>query len=100
ANGQRVRYRAIAGETFLRDENGQATAAIFSTSYIREGVSDPRTRPVAFIFNGGPGSASLWLHMGVFGPVHLVLPSEAEDDGAAPYDIRSNPHTLLDQADL
>ena len=100
ANGQRVRYRAIAGETFLRDDNGAATAAIFSTSYIREGVSDPRTRPVAFIFNGGPGSASLWLHMGVFGPVHLVLPSEAEDDGAAPYDIRANPHTLLDQADL
>jgi len=100
ANGQRVRYRAVAGETFLRDEDGTATAAIFSTSYIREGVSDPRTRPVAFIFNGGPGSASLWLHMGVFGPVHLVLPSEAEDDGAAPYDLRANPHTLLDQADL
>ena len=100
ANGQRVRYRAIAGETFLRDDDGKAIASIFSTSYIREGVSDPRTRPVAFIFNGGPGSASLWLHMGVFGPVHLVLPSEAEDDGAAPYDLRANPHTLLDSADL
>lgn len=100
ANGQRIRYRAIAGETFLRDDSGKAIASIFSTSYIREGVSDPRTRPVAFIFNGGPGSASLWLHMGMFGPVHLVLPSEAEDDGAAPYDLRANPHTLLDAADL
>lgn len=100
ANGERIRYRATAGETFIRDDDGKAIGAIFSTAYIREGVSDHRERPVAFIFNGGPGSASLWLHMGVFGPVHLVLPSEGDDDGAAPYDIRSNPHTLLDAADL
>jgi carboxypeptidase C (cathepsin A) len=100
ANGERIRYRAIAGEMFLRDAENTPTAAIFHTTYLREGVTDPRTRPVAFIFNGGPGSASLWLHMGVFGPQRVVLPSEAADDGAAPYDVRDNPETLLDRADL
>ncbi len=100
AGGERIRYRVIAGETFLRNEDGDATAAIFSTTYLREGVEDPTTRPVAFIFNGGPGSASLWLHMGVFGPKRVVLPSNAEDDGAAPFDIRENPESLIDEADM
>lgn len=100
ADGERVRYRVVAGETFLRDEDGAPTAAIFSTSYLREGVEDPTSRPVAFIFNGGPGSASLWLHMGVFGPKRVVLPSNAEDDGAAPFDIRENPESLIDEADM
>lgn len=86
ANGTRVRYSVTAGETFLRDEDGNPTASIFSTTYIADGTADPRTRPVAFIFNGGPGSASLWLHMGMFGPQRLVLPN-AMDDGAAPYEI-------------
>lgn len=100
ADGERIRYRTVAGETFLRDDDGEPTASIFSTAYLREGVEDPRERPVAFVFNGGPGSASLWLHMGVFGPQRVVLPSNAEDDGAAPFDIRENPETLLDEADL
>lgn len=101
ANGERIRYRVVAGETFLRDDEGHPTASIFSTAYLKDGVSDPRTRPVAFVFNGGPGSASLWLHMGVFGPKRVVLPSEPPgDDGAAPFDVRDNPETLLDKADL
>lgn len=98
-NGQRVRYTATAGETYLRDEDGNPTASIFSTTYIADGHADPRTRPVAFIFNGGPGSASLWLHMGVFGPQHLVLPN-AQDDGAAPFDVVENTRSILDVADL
>ncbi|KAA5801046.1 peptidase S10 [Alkalicaulis satelles] len=99
-NGERIRYRAIAGEMFLRDADETPTAAIFHTTYLREGVSDPRNRPVAFIFNGGPGSASLWLHMGMYGPQRVVLPSDPADDGAAPYTVRENPETLLDAADL
>jgi carboxypeptidase C (cathepsin A) len=98
-NGQRVRYTATAGETFLRDEDGNPTASIFSTAYIADGTTDPRTRPVAFVFNGGPGSASLWLHMGVFGPQRLVLP-DVQDDGAAPYDMVENTYSILDVADL
>jgi len=100
-NGERVRYRVIAGETFLRDDDGEPTASIFSTTYLRDGDFDPRERPVAFIFNGGPGSASLWLHMGVFGPKRIVLPSEPPgDDGAAPFDIRNNPESLIGVADM
>jgi carboxypeptidase C (cathepsin A) len=97
--GERIRYAVTAGETFLRDSDGNPTASIFSTSYIADGTSDPRTRPVAFVFNGGPGSASLWLHMGVFGPQRLVLP-DAGDDGAAPFDLVENAYSILDVADL
>jgi carboxypeptidase C (cathepsin A) len=98
-NDQRIRYTVVAGETHLRDSDGNATASIFSTSYIADGLDDPRIRPVAFVFNGGPGSASLWLHMGVFGPQRLALPN-AVDDGAAPYDIVENVYSILDVADL
>ncbi|WP_417468724.1 S10 family peptidase [Maricaulis sp.] len=98
-NGQRVRYTATAGETYLLDEDDNPTASIFSTAYIADGTTDPRTRPVAFVFNGGPGSASLWLHMGVFGPQRLVLP-DVQDDGAAPYDVVENTYSILDVADL
>lgn len=100
AGGRTIRYKATAGETFLLDDKGEPTASIFATSYVAEGFSDPKTRPVAFIFNGGPGSASLWLHMGVFGPKRVKLPEGPEDDGAAPFDILANPHSILDVADL
>lgn len=101
AGGERIRYRVVAGETYLRDDDGNPTGSIFSTAYLAEGVEDPRQRPVAFVFNGGPGSASLWLHMGVIGPKRVVLPSEPPgDDGAAPFDVRDNPETLLTEADL
>lgn len=98
-NGERIRYTATAGETWLRDADGNPTASIFATTYIADGMDDPRTRPVAFVFNGGPGSASLWLHMGVFGPQRLVLP-DAGDDGAAPFDTVENTVSILDVADL
>lgn len=97
-NGVRVDYRAIAGETFLTGDDGKPKAAIFSTSYIREG-NDPN-RPVTFLFNGGPGSGSVWLHMGAFGPVRVAIPSDARDDGAPPYPIVANPDSLLDVTDL
>ena len=103
-DGVQLSYQAIAGETFIMDEDGEETAALFSTTYIKDGVDDPRTRPVAFIFNGGPGSASLWLHLGVFGPKRVKLPGAEDpkpmDDGAAPYDLRDNPYTILADADL
>ena len=104
AGGKSVAYRVIAGETILRNEKDEPAASIFSTSYIADGFSDPRERPVAFIFNGGPGSASLWLHMGVFGPKRVRLPSGPDagpdDDGAAPYDLIVNPESIIDVADM
>ena len=96
--GQRINYSATAGETFLRAENGTPRAAIFSVSY----VAEPRNpnRPVTFLFNGGPGSGSVWLHMGAFGPRRVAIPSNGTDDGAPPYPILHNPDSLLDVTDL
>jgi carboxypeptidase C (cathepsin A) len=95
--GQTVNYTAIAGETFLKDKDGTPTAAIFSTSYIKDNGGPDR--PVTFLFNGGPGSGSLWLHMGAFGPKRVNIPN-AKDDGAPPYPITANPDSLLDVTDL
>ena len=98
--GQTIKYKTIAGETYLRDEKDDPTASIFSVAYLRDGVSDPTTRPVTFVFNGGPGSASLWLHMGAFGPKQVITPSDASGVGAPPYTIRDNQNSLLDVSDL
>lgn len=98
-NGQAIGYRAVAGETYLKDKDGKPLAAIFSTSYIKDGAVDPN-RPVTFLFNGGPGSGSVWLHMGAFGPKRVVIPSDARDDGAPPYPLVDNPESLLDVTDL
>ena len=97
---ERVNYRVTAGETFLKNDKGEDTAAIFSVAYTKKDVADPRTRPVMFVFNGGPGSASLWLHMGVFGPKRVIVPSDGKPAGAAPYKIEDNPLSVLDATDL
>ena len=97
--GRRVAYRAVAGETYLRDKDGKPLAAITSYSYLQEGAVDPK-RPVTFLWNGGPGSGSLWLHMGAFGPKRVVIPSDAKDDGGPPYPIIDNAESLLDVTDL
>lgn len=99
-DGANVRYDVVAGETYLRDDDGEPEASIFSIAYTRQGDVDPRERPVMFVFNGGPGSASLWLHMGLFGPKRIALPSDAEDDGAPPYAMIDNAVSVLDIADL
>lgn len=99
-NGRTIAYRAIAGETYLKDQDGNPTAAIFTTSYIADGLRDPTTRPVTFLFNGGPGSGSVWLHMGAFGPKRVAIPSDGTDDGAPPYPIVHNPDALLDVTDI
>ena len=96
--GVPVAYVATAGETYLKDKDGTPTAAIFSTAYVKEGPIDPR-RPVTFLFNGGPGSGSVWLHMGAFGPKRVLLP-DAKDDAAPPYPIVDNPSSLLDATDI
>jgi carboxypeptidase C (cathepsin A) len=96
--GQRINYTATAGETYLKAEDGTPRAAIFSTSYVKDG-KDPN-RPVTFLYNGGPGSGSVWLHMGAFGPKRVAIPSDGTDDGAPPYPIVDNVDSLLDVTDL
>jgi len=98
--GASIDYQTIAGDTFVYKKDGKAAATFFTYQYIKKDVEDPRTRPVTFIFNGGPGSASMWLHMGVFGPKRVLIPSDPADDGAPPYDVIDNPETILDVTDL
>jgi carboxypeptidase C (cathepsin A) len=77
---------------------GEPQAAVMATSYVRRG-GDARQRPVCFAFNGGPGSASIWLHLGALGPKRVVMP----DDGsmpAAPYAVADNPHSWFEHFDL
>jgi len=99
-NGIKISYTAIAGETLLKNKKGEVTARIFSTAYIKDNVKDATKRPIAFFYNGGPGSASVWLHMGVLGPKRVDIPSDAKDDGAAPYPIKHNAKSLLDVSDM
>jgi len=96
--GQRIAYTATAGETYLKDDKGNPKARIFSVAYVKDNPEP--NRPVTFLFNGGPGSGSVWLHMGAFGPKRVVLPDGAKDDGAAPYRIIDNPDSLLDATDI
>src|SRR5262245_29750458 len=63
-NGVQVAYTATVSETILENDKHEPEAALFSIAYVKDGVEDPAERPVTFLWNGGPGSASLWLHMG------------------------------------
>jgi carboxypeptidase C (cathepsin A) len=96
--GQKINYTATAGEIYLKAEDGTPRAAINYYSYVKE-PRDP-SRPVTFLFNGGPGSGSVWLHMGAFGPKRVAIPSDARDDGAPPYPLVDNPDSLLDTTDI
>lgn len=98
--GQPLRYTATTGMLPVRDDNsGAAMGYIFYVAYTKDGETDPAKRPITFVFNGGPGSSTVWLHMGAFGPRRVkLLP-----DGAAPappYSLEDNPYTLLNQTDL
>lgn len=98
-NGKSIPYKASASTILLRDDKNQPTALIYSTAYTRSDMKDFSERPIAFIYNGGPGSASIWLHMGAFGPKRVVT-KDAAATPPAPYKIVDNKSTLLDKADL
>ncbi len=99
--GKTIDYTATGKETFLTNKDGDSIAAFWSVAYTKTAMGDVGKRPVTFVFNGGPGSASMWLHLGFFGPKIVKVDSEAkQDDGAAPYTIVNNQHGLLDVTDL
>ena len=96
---QTINYKANASTTLLKDDKGEPTALMYSTAYTRSDVKDFSQRPIAFIYNGGPGSASVWLHMGAFGPGGVVT-QNATATPPAPYKVVDNTESLLDKADL
>lgn len=97
--GQTIPYKATASTTLLKNDKGEPTALMYSTAYTRSDIKDVSQRPIAFIYNGGPGSASVWLHMGAFGP-RRVVNDNASATPPAPYKVVDNDNSLLDKADL
>lgn len=97
-HGKTLKYTATAGRMPLRDNAGNITALVFYVAYTVD-TGTPATRPLTFAFNGGPGSASLWLHMGALGPRRVVM----QPDGwmpASPYRMVDNDYTIIDKTDL
>jgi len=123
-NGQAIAYKAVAGTLTVGATNAQdaqlgldgkllpdsgekapekiedaaPTARMFYTAYFKKGAT-AETRPVTFVYNGGPGSSTMWLHMGSFGPKRVVT-TDTVHEAAAPYKIVSNEYSLLDASDL
>ncbi len=101
--GHTVRYTATAGTLIIRDDKGQPQASVFYVAYTVDGGgidgAKAEKRPVTFLYNGGPGSSSVWLHMGSFAPVRIETASP-EATGAAPYHLVPNSDSLLDKTDL
>jgi carboxypeptidase C (cathepsin A) len=99
--GKTITYKATASEIHLKNDQGEPVASIWSVAYTQEGLGDLTKRPVTFVFNGGPGSASIWLHMGMLGPQIVKTDSDAQkDDGAAPYLLQENKYGLFDLSDF
>jgi carboxypeptidase C (cathepsin A) len=97
--GQTIPYKATAATILLKNEKDEPTALIYFTAYTRSDVKDLSQRPIAFLYNGGPGSSSLWVHMGSFGPRRAVV-ADTEASPAGPYKMNDNPYSLLDKSDL
>lgn len=123
--GEPLHYTARAGVLTLADRENKPTANIFFVSYRRTleahadfekrvaawkeagstgpeptNFHDPATRPLTFSFNGGPGSSSVWLHLGIFGPKRVDYVDEKGNPGPPPYGVVDNEHTLLDLSDF
>jgi carboxypeptidase C (cathepsin A) len=114
--GHKIAYEAMAGSIVVHPKgwddaakpqgakdtigtaDGPPVAAMFYVAYFKQGA-DPRTRPVTFLYNGGPGSSTVWLHMGAFGPVRVVTSNDTHTP-PAPYGSVDNAYSLLDASDL
>jgi carboxypeptidase C (cathepsin A) len=99
--GKRIAYKAVAGTLVLHgkgDKENEPTVSMFYVAYFKKG-EEAAKRPVTFIYNGGPGSATVWLHMGAFGPRRVVTMDDSHTP-AAPYQLVNNDYSLLDASDL
>ncbi|HSO10741.1 MAG TPA: hypothetical protein VLT51_00090 [Anaerolineales bacterium] len=106
--GKEIKYTVTAGTMVLKEETAdrekeaegeKPRAQIFFVAYTKDGVRDSAKRPLTFSFNGGPGSSSVWLHLGVLGPRRVLL----KDDGELPpppYKLTNNDFSILDETDL
>ena len=97
-NGQEVAFRSECGDYPVKNENGDEAGSVFVYTYFRE--NSEKDRPVLFAFNGGPGSSSLWLHMGVLGPKHACCDDVETLSGSGNYSVEDNPYSPLDVCDI
>lgn len=97
--GEEIAYTATAGTLLLKTDDEKPKASIFYVAYTRDGVEDVAQRPITFAFNGGPGSSSVWLHLGLLGP-RRVLMDEEGGPLPPPFQLVGNEYSLLDITDL
>ena len=97
-SGEEFTYTAETGTQPVWNEDGKVIAALYYTYYTRNGITDRSTRPIVISFNGGPGSASVWMHLAYTGP--RILKIDNEGFPVQPYGVKENPHTILDVADI
>lgn len=98
-NGQRINYDATVGNIIVRDTADKPIGSIFYVAYTKRGVPDATRRPITFAYNGGPGSSSVWVHMGAFGPRRVSIPDTTHVP-PPPYTLVDNQYSLLDKSDL
>ena len=98
-HGSTLNYTVTPGTLTIRNDDGAATASMFYVAYTVKPAPGAPPRPVAFLYNGGPGSSSMWLHLGSFGPMKIAL-SSADTLPAPPVHLSPNQETLLDKTDL
>ena len=96
--GSRIPYTAIAGTLPVWSDEDKAVATLFYTYYKRSDVKSIEKRPIFFSFNGGPGAASIWMHMGYTSPRTLNI--DDEGNPVQPYGFKENPHSIIDVADI
>ena len=97
--GAPVSFTATAGTLIVRNEKDEPWASMGYVAYVRKDVSPASRRPIAFCYNGGPGSSSIWLHMGALGPKRVVV-ADAATTPPPPYQIVDNAYSLLDRVDI
>lgn len=98
-DGQTIPYEATVGSLLLKNEKDEPQALVYYTAYTRSDVKEASQRPLAFLYNGGPGSSSIWLHLGAFGPKRVIT-ANATITPPPPYKLEDNPTCLLDKSDL
>ena len=96
--GKSIAYTADAGTLVLRNDKNEPTATMSYVAYLANGAS-PASRPIMFIYNGGPGSSTIWLHMASFGPKRVLL-GDGKHTAPAAYQLVNNEYSLLDTTDL
>ncbi len=101
-HGEKIPYDSVCQDNLMYDELGEEIASMFTYSYFRSDVKDVQSRPVMFFFNGGPGSGSIWLHAGIFGPIRMTFKDKEAVNvpHTSPYYAVDNDLCLLDKCDL